>query len=57
MEGSSIEDSSAWMIRTTELFPKEETEKEDTHLQIPFIERKKAFEIHKICHNLINVYF
>ena len=46
MEGSSIEDSSAWMIRATELFPKEETEKEDTHLQIPFIERKELL-IHK----------
>lgn len=41
MEGSSVEDSSAWMIRAAELFPKEETEKEDTHLQIPLVERKE----------------
>lgn len=37
----SLEDSnSLWMIRAAELFPKEEIEKEDIHLQIPFVERK-----------------
>lgn len=43
MEGSSIEDSSSWMIRAAELFPKEETQKEDSHLQIPLTEREDSF--------------
>lgn len=41
MEGSTLDDSSnLWMIRAAELFPKEETEKEDKLLQIPLTECK-----------------
>lgn len=38
MEGAEDSPSSLWMIRAAELFPKEEIEKEDNKLQIPFNE-------------------
>lgn len=45
MEGATIEDSpsSLWMIRAAELFPKEEIEKEDNKLEIPFNECESIF--------------